>query len=311
MGIHKEDKNGFPFNEYTHEEYHSESEYVGSSTLKKIAGNRSTDYLFVETEDKIHFKEGNAFELMVYDKINYTYEFEDKYYITNLKSRPSDILDLIKDEDLENHLEFTKKGELAKKERNYWLEELALNNRKFPLKKDEYEVLKKMTENFLKLEFRGLRLADCIERAEIETPIFWEVELPSGVILKKKCKPDFHFIVDGIVFSPDIKTTGKALEEFNYDFNKLGYWIQAAHYMEGLGFLYPDLQIRPMPFAVSCKKEPYLSQIFSINEKDLMQIKSDYQDLCEKYASWKENRKPKFGCVNEEGTLNYKFKKEK
>lgn len=298
------DKDGIEYSTYSHEKYHSVNEYIGSTTLKKCIPDNFEEYFHIGTKDKIEFKLGNAFELMVSDRVFLDGEFFKLYSVAppHLKSRPSNIFDIIKNKNADELRVLKKNGEPKELECNHWLDELKNSGYKFPLKTSEYELLDSMVENFLKMTFRGWQIDKCIGNSIIERPIFWD----NGI--KKKCKPDFYFFIDDTIYLFDIKTYGKNIEQFKYDFHKMGYWVQAVHYREGLSLLYPDYFVLPMCFAVGSKAVSHLAQCFPLDVHDDLysEMEKDYEDICRKYYNWDQEGRNKNGFIKTEGKLYYK-----
>lgn len=278
---HIKDPTGKEYSEYSDKEYHSCLEFVGSSELKKIARGKSTDYLGETTKDKIEFKIGTAFHLMVEDYAKGTKKFEEEFYITDLK-RPIKILEMMS-------------GEEEGKRSKDILNELKDNNHKFPLTREENRTISSMLNNFNSINFRGLKITDCITNSVFEKAFFWENEF------KKKCKPDFFFFIDDEIFLFDIKTYRDDIEMFPYDFKKLAYYIQAAQYREGVQSHYPDYKVRPMSFAVSSKKSPYISGVYTLDqdEETILRIEQEYRITCERYKEWLNMGKERTGTIKE------------
>ena len=290
MNFYK-DQNGKPYSSYSDKEYFSCTEFVGSSELKKIANGKSTDYLNVKVEDNVNFRIGTAFHLAVQDQAKGGTSFNENYFVTK-NTRPLKIFEILDELEIAEE-KYKRNKEIVK--------ELKENNGKFPITEEEAKKINLMLRNFENLEFRGLKIMDCITEGEVEMPFFWEFQ---G--LKKKCKPDFFFRIEEEIFLFDIKTYGKEIEFFKYDFKNMAHWVQSCHYREGLQNFYPEYKINPMSFVVSSKKEPHLCGVFSIdNSKNVVEaMERDYREVCDKYKGWLKNNKESIGTI-EEQTLFY------
>lgn len=299
------DKNGALYESYSDEEYRSCEEFVGSSTLKSIINGRSTDHLFNKVDDKIEFRLGTAFHSLVQDRFTGLSTFNEMFDKTKLKTRPSDILNILKEKNADDLISKNKDGSFKKNERNDWINETIESGYKFLLKEEEIYTLNEMLKGFLKIEFRGLKITSCLDNSIIEKPFFWEDDIG----LNKKCKPDFYFFIGEEIYLFDIKTYGKDVEQFGYDFQNSGYWVQACHYKEGVNSHYPENIVKPMAFCVSSKKQPFLSQIYPmdlLSDESLKVIDDQYINLCLKYKNWLDKGRVKKGYIKEEGKLKFK-----
>jgi hypothetical protein len=301
------DDNGKLYDHYSDEEYHACDNFVGSSTLKKIINGKSTDYLLQETKDKIEFRLGTAFHSLVQDKATGKKEFEKLFQVTDLSTRPTDILDIIKCNNADELITRNKDDSIKKNDRNHWINETKESGYKFLLKKDEIEILHGMLDNFFSLKFKGHEIGECLANSIIEKPYFWEDDIG----LKKKCKPDFYFFIEDEIFLFDIKTYGKEIERFGWEFNDSGYWVQASLYREGVKNHNPEQKVSYMNFAVCSKKQPLLSQIYPMSNMEeyiLEEIESEYRNICYVYKNWLDSGKQMEKSIKEDGKLYFKIR---
>jgi hypothetical protein len=73
------------------DEYHADSEYLSSSSLKESAKSLKHFKHYLDTKDKerkSHFDFGNAFELALMDAMNKTTEFEKEVFVFDESERP-------------------------------------------------------------------------------------------------------------------------------------------------------------------------------------------------------------------------------
>lgn len=300
------DEKGRNYSDYSHEEYHDNIEALNNSKLKKFY--ESPDSYFLVTVNKIEFEIGKAFESIVFDKAFGTKFFKEKYHILDIElDRPGDAMKIydqvIKNEILPESLIVKNKDESDKKNsKNVWLRILMETGNKFPLKMEEFKMLDLMSDNFLKMKFKGLTMMHIIQNSIIERPFVWEKD---GLI--KKCKPDILFTTRDQIFLIDIKTYGKPVDEFNWQVKNLKYWIQAVHYREGVQAHYTQL-VSPMYFTVAAKPKPNLSMVWGFQEKEFYsKLEKSYDLLCEKFKNWEAGGMHKIGYQEKIGNINFRI----
>jgi hypothetical protein len=100
-------------------------------------------------------------------------------------------------------------------------------NGKTVLKKGQYSIVKRIAESARK-KFGSLLSLPSIR----EYAIFWKDESTG---LQLRCRPDLLIVANGVCYCFDIKTTQSIKRaDFKSSSEKYFYWLQQAHYIEGV-----------------------------------------------------------------------------
>lgn len=267
--------------------------WPGISYSRLAAFNESQDHALVEVPAKSFFEFGNAFELIIEDKAKGTNKFSGIFFICNAPgTMPADLAEWIKSgEDLNSKYRLTNSGERNKQSKRLhaWLDECQANPGKMPMGKDEVEMLKIMTDNFMKMEVFGHPLSDILPSADFQVPIVWY----HGK-MRKKALIDCMVEVGQNLFAFDIKTAAD-MKRFGWMF-KDKYWIQEVHYSAGLRSIFPDHEIDWL-FLVSSKQNPYISQSFCLDGRSRENAEDVYSALCKNFDEWNSDGRPPKGWL--------------
>lgn len=136
-------------------------------------------------------------------------------------------------------------------------------------------------------------------QGEHEKSFFWKDE-QTGVDCK--CRPDSYGQMNNQYFAIDLKTTKNAeTDAFMRDAIRLGYDIQASHYVEGLNKAYgKDFKFL---FIAQEKTAPYLANVLEADEYFLQSGKELRQMLLEQYVDCC-NTGNWYGYMGKDGEIN-------
>lgn len=300
----EKDKNGKLYADYTSWEYFNKIDALSNSTLKEFI--KGPEYVGLKKESKIEYLIGHAVEDLLYQAVFNDGRFDKKFFIDSSgNSRPSNWEEVIFSKDKDQFLKKNKDGKISKHSTNDWILMSKEKGAAIPLKQEEFENIKGMTESLLKLEikfihdgkqFGGINYGDLIGKSIVEQPIVWEDE--DGLL--KKCMPDL--IVDpgiGGLFLSDLKTYRDNPKTFNKQANNLRYDIQAVHYKEGVKAKYGG-EVTKMHFIVVEKNFPHVCGISTFkDDENYEKCEFNYEISCKEYKDWATNNKPLKGHLDE------------
>jgi hypothetical protein len=261
------------------------------------AGVHSPDHALMTVDFKSYFEYGRQFESMLQDAVTGSTTFSDRFYFTELENKmPDELIEWIDTGiDLTTKYEYTKKGDLSLtyKGRHAYLDEALKNPGKIPVSKPDGEMLKRHTENMLKMKYLDTPVGDILANAKWQVPVYWTDEV-TGL----KCKALVDVLVDlGGEFLPvDIKTAA-GFKKFSYMLRDK-YFIQDLHYIEGVNATIGSAM--PMVFFVASKESPYLCQPWQVDYGDVdWRIKAieQYRELCQEYQEWRNQGRPPKGWL--------------
>lgn len=265
--------------------------------------NESQDHALMEKSARSYFEEGTAFELLIEDRAKGTAKFKERFFLADAPgAMPEDLAEWIEgNEDLSSKYKYNKDGSRSKQcERNHaWLDECEANPGKMPMGTDQMAILNKMVDNFMKMQpfaRKGTEsmLAEILSIAFFQVPISWCIQSRDGkIVMRKKALIDCMVETETSIYVFDIKTAAD-IKRFLWML-KDKYWIQEAHYTEGLRAIFPEKSIKWL-FLVSSKAEPYISQPFCVDPICMEKYAVDaYFYLCERYQEWLDDGRPPKG----------------
>lgn len=252
-------------------------------------GVYSPDHALIKLEYKSYFEFGKMFETILQDSVQGTDEFGKRFYFTELENKmPDDLIKWIDNkEDLTEYYVFKKDGGRSAtfKGQHAYLDEAVKNPGKIPVSKKDGEMLKRLTDNMLKMEYLDAKVEDILSKAEWQKPIIWTDEVTGF-----ECKALLDCVVDlgGEFLAIDIKTTA--------DFKQFGYmlsdklFLQDIHYIEGVNACMGPAM--PMVFFVASKTAPFLCQPWAIDYGDMdwrVNAIEEYRELCKSYKKWNDD----------------------
>ena len=283
------------------------------------AFNESQDHALMEVAPKSHFEFGNAFELVIEDRVKGTKKFGERFFTCEAPGEmPTDLAEWIEsDVDLETKYRRKQDGGLhgGSQRLHDWLDECRAHPGAMPMGTDQLETLSIMADNFLKMQpFADIgnesTLAEILPLASFQVPIVWYTGKPfdgttaaPGYSMRLKALLDCLIITESTVYIFDIKTAADMKRFFWMMRDK--YWIQEVHYTVGAGHLFTGKNIVWL-FLVSSKAAHYISQPYCIDPAG--QVSSEYvdpsrygnvldkySDLCDKYQAWMDEGRPPKG----------------
>ena len=275
--------------------------------------NESQDHALLEKPARSYFEEGKAFELLVEDVVKGTTKFAERFFIADAPgAMPDDLAGWIEQgEDLRHRYHFNQDGEKNKryKRLHAWLDECRKTPGKMPMGTDQMARLNTMVDNFLKMQpltDKGstASLSEILPLAFFQVPLVWYVQTrPGRTRMRKKALIDCMVITDTTIYAFDIKTAAD-IKRFLWML-KDKYWIQQAHYTEGLRAIFPEKTIR-WRFLVSPKTKPYVAQPFYAELRGMADYGEEvYFHLCERYRDWLDAGRPPRGWKEAEAVNIY------
>ncbi|MCK5611151.1 hypothetical protein KAR91_55270 [Candidatus Pacearchaeota archaeon] len=263
----------------------------------------SWDHALMVKAAKSYFEFGTAFELLVEDQAKGSNKFGERFFTCDAPGdMPDDLAGWIeKEEDLDTKYRLKKDGErhAGAARKHEWLDACQDNPGIMPKGKDEMAQLKKMVDNFMKMQpfadklsrdqgvYSESPLSEILPIADFQVPIIWHVGK-----LMKKALIDCMVETESTIYVFDIKTAAELKRFIRMLMDR--YWIQELHYTAGLKFIFRDKEI-VWRFLVSSKAEPYLSQPFCVDPMRLGDCSGHYNDLCTEYQAWTEDGRPPKG----------------
>jgi hypothetical protein len=198
---------------------------------------------------------------------------------------PDDLIRWIDNgDDLTEYYVYTKGGDLSKtyKTRHAYLDEAIKNPGKIPVSKQDGELLKRHTENMLKMQYLDASVEDILSSSA-----HWQVPIVFTDYdgLKKKALVDCLVDLGGEYLLIDIKTAA--------GFKKFGnmlrdrYWIQDILYTNAVNIEMGDCN--GMVFFVASKEAPFLCSPFAIDYGGIDYRSAaiiEFNELCEAYQKW-------------------------
>ncbi|RJR07926.1 hypothetical protein C4588_06155 [Candidatus Parcubacteria bacterium] len=272
----------------------NETEYraypaLSSSNLSAFynKGIYSPDHALMTVEFKSYFEYGHQLETMIRDAVKGTDTFHDRFYITELDGKmPDEMIGWIDNkEDLSEKYVYTQKGDLSGtcKTRHAFLDEAMKNPGKIPVSKADGELLKRHTENMIRMEYLGAKVGDILAKAEWQVPIIFK----DYDDLEKKALVDCLVDLDGEFLLVDIKTTAS--------FQKFGFMIRDRYFIQDLlytnGVNIARGMCTGMVFFVASKEAPFLCQPVTIDYGGTdfkAAALEEFYDLCRAYKEWSD-----------------------
>jgi len=246
-------------------------------------------------------KIGNIFEDVLLSTIGQHKQFNKRYYLYdgNFPKETPEIYNQIKNHDfmMENHIRYTKSGDIYKSDliKFNLLTHMAEYFPRYPVSIQDYNNLKQMANNLLELEIsifdEKIPIVNLLQsdNAQFQVPLYWE---NNGI--EKKALLDFMTIIkiDGKDFAIaiDFKTVGNIFG-WQYELKKT-YYLQDRHYIEGLKFCYPKLEVYPiMPFACVQNQAPFLVQENKLDYDENILLTADlaYISALTRWEQWQDN----------------------
>lgn len=273
----------------------TETEYraypaLSSSNLSAFynKGIYSPDHALMKIEFKSYFEYGHQLETMLRDAVKGTYTFHERFYLSQVDGKmPDEMIGWIDNqEDLSSKYVHNKDGSLSgtHKVKHAFLDEAIHNPGKIPVSKSDGELLKRHTENMLKMEYLGAKVGDILSRAEWQVPIIFTDY--DG--LEKKALVDFMVDLGGEYLLGDIKTAAS--------FQKFTHMVRDRYFIQDL--LYTNSinvargMCNGMVFFVASKEAPFLCQPFTIDYGGTdfkAAALEEFYSLCAAYKQWSDN----------------------
>lgn len=233
----------------TNEEYHSQTDYIGSSGLKIIFKKSVYHYLYSKKfESTESMRLGTAVHTALLEPEN----FDNEVIVMpelNLRTKAGR-------EERDKILENTERGQVV-------------------IKQDDLEVIQAIERNF---KNDKLAVAIC-EGGVVEASHYGTIE---GI--KVRCRPDVYQPDRGII--GDIKTCqDNSPKAFKSNVYKFGYHLQAVFYAETLTHIL-ERQFSPYDFRFIAVETnyPYSCEVYALDEKE---IEAGYAALNKAWGEWK------------------------
>lgn len=274
---------------------------INYSSLSRFAD--SPDHALMDVPAKSYFEFGNAFELLVEDRAKGSKKFDERFFACDAPGdMPDDLAGWIeRKEDLSTKYRLKKDGDrhAGAARKHEWLDACQDNPGIMPKGRDEIAQLKKMVDNFMKMQpfsdelsrqhgvYSEAPLSEILPIAEFQVPIIWHVGR-----MMKKALIDCMVETESTIYVFDIKTAAD-MKRFFWMLREK-YWIQEVHYSAGLKLIFKDKEI-VWRFLVSSKAEPYISQPFCVDPMRMDDCSGRYNDLCTEYQAWIDDGKPPKG----------------
>jgi len=245
---------------------------------------QSPDHALMPTEPKSYFEHGKIFESLLCDTATGSDIFSKRYFFSRLSGiLPDDLIQPIEQgEDLEQYVRYnkdkiTRSG--THKKRHAFIDECMANPGLIPVSTTETEMLKRMTENMLKMKYQGTLIRDILSNALFQVPVIWE----SNGMRKKALFDVVLHLDEETTLIGDIKSTADMSRVHSQLSQRL--WIQDRHYTEGANVTW-GCKVSHMPFLVSSKQKPYLSQIHTIDLEQVEDLDGAYEKVCSDFHAW-------------------------
>jgi len=265
----------------------TETEYRQHPAMNysKIANfYQSPDHALMPTKPKSYFEHGKMFEAMLCDVATGSDIFSKRYFVSKISGTlPDDLIKPVeRGEDLEQCVKYNKDGLTRSgthKKRHAFIDECMEHPGLIPASVTDVDMINSMVDNMLKMEYQGAAISDILSNALFQVPVIWE---NSGI--QKKALFDVVLHLDEettLIF--DIKTTADLSRIHNQISQRL--WIQDRHYTEGANAEW-GAKISHMPFLVSSKQKPYLSQVHTIDSEQTDDLNGAYDKICSDFHAW-------------------------
>jgi len=267
--------------------------------------NDSQDHALMVKAAKSYFEFGTAFELLVEDQAKGSKKFNERFFVADAPGdMPDELAGWIDNkEDLGDKYRYKKDGTLnmQSEKRHLWLDACQDNPGAMPKGVDEMALLKKMVDNFMKMQpfadelsrqqgvYSEVPLSEILPIANFQVPIIWYV----GKLMKKALL-DLMVETESTVYVFDIKTTAELKRFVRMLMDR--YWIQELHYTAGLKSIFKGKEI-VWRFLVSSKAEPWLSKPYCVDPMRMDDCSGRYNDLCTEYQAWVDDDKPPKGWL--------------
>jgi hypothetical protein len=162
----------------------------------------------------------------------------------------------------------------------------AVNSDKTILSGNDYDLIMAMKQSIYNNLSANTLLNTDYNKNWTESSIFWTDEITG---LKCKCRPDRLVRNDNLMICVDLKTTTDASpEKFQKSIIDYGYYIQAAHYLQGVRQYFPSLASYVFYIIAIEKSAPFQIAVYKIDnsfielgdkqiEKALRQFKTCFE----------------------------------
>jgi hypothetical protein len=272
----------------TPKQYHK-APGINSTALSRYA--EGPDIALMPMEPKSVFEIGNAFEALVEDRACGTNKFGERFFYSKCSGGlPEKLVGWIEGlADLSTKYVLKKDGGLnnQKKTLHAYLDECQENPGMVPIGAGDAEMLKRMVDNFFKMEIYGQSMSDLLSVCDFQEPVFWVDDWGR----EKKALFDAITVCDGRAYIFDFKSAANPAQFVQM--LKRKYHFQASHYEEGATVKFGSSM--PMMFLASYKCEPYLAQPWGIDPESRDMARAVYLDTVAQYAAWNEAGKPSRG----------------
>jgi len=269
------------------------------------------------------FERGNALEAMCFDLTHDTRTFFDRFFISEQDNEPPDEIGrIIANRDVTEHEEKLKslivlnnpdkngdqKRNATYKKRHAYIDECLAAPGKMPMSQTDYKILKELSEKMADLQLPDWypfaeKVGYVWERCLWQEPIYWEREIRKRSELwriKKKALCDNLLLASGCAILMDIKYS--ATHDNAMRMMRSKYWLQGAHYQEGVSGKYSfgqvdiwngtNLGALPMLFVVGIgpeKGKPATATIKQVDDRDLEKCREEYQRVSMAYHEWEKS----------------------
>ena len=264
----------------SNDEYHSNSNYIGSTSLKTIKVS-PLHFKNQEPLDTDALRFGSAYHCFILEPE----KFENEYYIIDDTEFCSNMIQYGKLDKKGQRVEVSKPR--ATNEYKEWYEQQLSNaNGKILLDLDDYHILKAMKERL----FSNRYARNLLQNGEAEKSYYCDIELITGEKIGVKVKPDYCKRSKRIIV--DLKTCQDAsVDGFTRHAADMDYHIPAALYSDMLEFDEGNDMGWTFIFIAQEKKKPFAFNIFEASPQFISQGRYEYELLLQLYAWCKENDK--------------------
>lgn len=254
----------------SNKEYHSKTEYISASGIKRLKQSplHFIDYKPTET-DAMFF--GSAYHTFILEPD----QFESEYFVFD----ETHIIDVLKGEG-------SQKPRGTNKYKEWYDEQMNLASGKTMIELPLFKLLEKMKARLLKHKYVKSLLSD----GEAEMSIYCELELFTGQKVKVKIRPDYMKRKKHII--SDLKTCVSAsTNDFPRHSADYDYHIQAALYHDIMSAIEGKELGWYFFFIAQEKTNPFAFNIFESSPQFIGQGRYEYEQLILLYLNCQENNR--------------------